>query len=340
MKQQRSAIGGAVAAMVRDAARVVLVALVVVFVGSLLLGSDEVRADAPEPLATVGDAVITLQEYSIALRTEARRRFYHTQPPEKELQAFHREVADRLIERQLALQEARRRGVRVDTQEIESRIKSHQDRTKPRNGGKDDKVFWASLRRELEMDQLVKGLRDQVRSGLALNDAAVLAYYQGNRDKFTEPESTRLSALLLKVAPSSAQDVWTAATEEARRILKQIRAGAAFDEMARLHSGDGSAAKGGDLGYVHKGMLGNVVEDAVVTLRPGEISEPLTVLEGVALFKLHDRKPPVLHEFAQVKQRAREFLQKESEEKAWRDLMGRLRAGTTIKLQEKYLTPS
>ncbi len=293
-----------------------------------------------EPLATVGDAVITVQEYAIALRTEAKRKFYHAQPSEREMVAFQREVADHLIERQLALQEARRRGVRIDTKEIETRVRAHQEKVRGRDGARDDKAFWTALRREMESEQLVRALRDQVRADLTVSDAAVLAYYQGHRDKFTEPERMRLSALLLRVAPSSGQGVWNAAMEEAQKLSKQLGEGAAFDELARMHSGDGSASKGGDLGYVHKGMLGQAVEDAVAGLSPGQVSEPITVLEGVALFKLHERRAAQLSDFAQVKGRARELLQKESEEKAWRDLIARLRAGTSIKVQEKYLTPS
>lgn len=309
-----------------------------------LLGSPVEALAAPpspqEPLATVGDAVITMQEYAMALRTEARRRFFHTQPPERELQAFYREIADKLIDRQLALQEARRRGVRPDAKEIDARIRAYQEKSRHKDGAHDDKAFWAAMRRETETEQVVQKLRHQVRGEIEVTEAAVQAYYRANLDKFTEPESSRVSAILLKVAPSSGQETWNAAQEEGQRLHRQLRAGADFAEYARLHSGDSSAAKGGELGYLHKGMLAPAVEEAIAKLKPGEITEPLTVLEGVALFKLHERKPAHLNDYAHVKERARELWLKEADERAWQSLMKRLRAATSIKLQEKYLTPS
>ncbi|MFO1318601.1 MAG: peptidylprolyl isomerase [Burkholderiales bacterium] len=317
--------------------------IVVALFAWLLKATPEVAAAAPpsqEALATVGDAVITLQEYSIALRTEARRRFFHTQPPEREWQAFYREIADKLIDRQLALQEAKRRGVRADAKEIDARIRAQQEKSRHKDGAHDDKAFWAAMRRETEAEQVVQKLRTQVRGEIAISDAAVQEYYRTHLDKFTEPESARISAILLKVAPTSGQETWTAAQDEGRRLLKQLRAGADFAEYARLHSGDASSTRGGDLGYLHKGMLAPAVEEAVAKLKPGEVTEPLTVLEGVALFKLHERKTSRLNDYAHVKERARELWLKDADERAWQALMARLRAATSIKLQEKYLTPS
>lgn len=318
--------------------------LAAVLAGLWLAGVPAEAGAAPpspqEPLATVGDAVITMQEYAMALRTEARRRFFHTQPPEREMQAFYREIADKLIDRQLALQEAKRRGMRPDAKEIDARIRAYQEKSRHKDGAHDDKAFWAAMRRETEAEQVVQKLRHQVRSEIEVTDAAVQAFYRANLDKFTEPERSRVSAILLKVAPSSGQETWDAAQEEGRRLQRQLRGGADFAELARLHSGDASAAKGGELGYLHKGMLAQAVEEALAALKPGEVTEALTVLEGVALFKLHERKPAQLNEYARVKERARELWLKEADERAWRSLMQRLRAATSIKLQEKYLSPS
>ncbi|MBL8535236.1 MAG: peptidylprolyl isomerase [Betaproteobacteria bacterium] len=302
-------------------------------------------ADAPaegsaaDTVATVGDSVITTREYAMTLRSEVRRRFYHAKPPEAELAKFYREVADRMIERRLALQEARRRGLRTDAKALDGEIRRLREKSGHREKMVDEKQFWSAMRKQLEEDQLVDRLRDSVRTGIDASDGAVRRYYDGHGDKFTEPERARVAAILLKVQASAPQAAWDGAQQEAARILKRLRAGADFGEAAKLHSADASAAKGGELGYLHKGMLGQTVEEVLEKLNPGEISEPVTVLEGVAIFKLVDRKPPHLTAFEQARGRARDLLLKEEEERAWKGLMARLRESTPIRVDERLLTP-
>jgi parvulin-like peptidyl-prolyl isomerase len=293
-----------------------------------------------EVVATVGGKEIAVQEYAMALRSEMRKRYYHSKPPEAELAAFHREVADKLIDRALAVQEADRRGIKVEKKRVEAEIKKQRQRMRQQGAGQhDNEVFWNALRAELEQEQLSAKLREQVKSKIKPQKAQLRQYYSDHPDKFTEPERLRLSVILLRVAPSAAQSVWDEAGREAQRIHQRLLGGADFAETAKLHSGDASAAKGGDMGYVHTGMLSQAVEQQVANLAPGGVTEPLTVLEGMALFKLHDRKGSQLHAYEKVRERAKDLWLKEEEDRVWKALIARLRSSTPITVQEKYLVP-
>lgn len=292
---------------------------------------------AAEVLARVGTQDISVQEYAMALRTEARKRFYHAKPPEDVLAAFRREVADQLIVRALASQEARRRGIKADRKAIDAEMEKYRARRGHTGGEHDNKPFWDALRREMEQEHVLNKLRAQVNAKVQPGQAAVKAFYDQHPEKFTQPEQYHVSVILLRVAPSSAQAVWDAATREAGQIRARMQSGSDFAELARVHSADASAAQGGDMGYLHKGMLAADVEAVLGKLIEGAVSEPLTVLEGVALFKLHDRKPARLGSFNQVKARAGELLIKEQQALAWKNLIAALRAGTAIKLDERYL---
>ncbi|MFN0316306.1 MAG: peptidylprolyl isomerase [Burkholderiales bacterium] len=294
----------------------------------------------PEVVATVGGKTIAVQEYAMALRSEMRKRYYHAKPPDAELAAFHREVADKLIDRALVVQEAGRRGIKVEKKRVDAEIKKQRQRMRQQGAGDhDNAVFWNALRADLQQDQLSAKLKEQVRSKIKPQDAQLLQYYSEHPDKFTEPERVRLSVILLRVAPSAAQPVWDEAAREAQRIHKRILGGADFAEAARLHSGDASSARGGDMGYLHKGMLSEVVEQHLSKLVPGGVTEPITVLEGVALFKLHERKQPQLHAYEKVRARAKDLWLKEEEERVWKALVAKLRSSTPITVQEKYLVP-
>lgn len=294
-------------------------------------------AKSPEILARVGTQDITVQEYAMALRTEAKRRFYHAKPPEEVLTAFRREVADQLIDRELALQEAKRRGIKLDRKAIDAEMQKYRARRGSAGSEHDNRPFWDALRKEMEREHLVSKLRSQVNAKVQPSAAALKAYYEQHPEKFTQPEQYHVSVILLRVAPSSAQAVWDAATKEAEQIRTRMKAGSDFGELARVHSADQSAAQGGDMGYLHKGMLATNVEEVLIKLADGGVTEPLTVLEGVALFKLHDRKSARLGTLNEVKARASELWAKEQQAQAWKSLMSSLRAGTAIKLDERYL---
>jgi parvulin-like peptidyl-prolyl isomerase len=226
----------------------------------------------------------------------------------------------------------------VDRVAIEKEMEKYRARSRGAGPEHDGKAFEAALKSELEQEQLLGRLRQQVHAGVSPGEAAVRDYYRAHPEKFTEPERVRVSVILLRVDPSAPKASWDGAHAEAAQIHRRLKSGADFAELARLHSADKSAAAGGDMGYLHKGMLGSAVEQPVAKLSPGEITEPLTVLEGVAIFKLNERQPAKLEEFRQARARARELLAKDEQERAWKALVDRLRAATSIRIEEKYLT--
>ncbi len=301
---------------------------------SLAAPSDE------EMLATVGNSVITVQEYAMALRSEARRRFYHFKPPEEEMAAFRREVADQLIERALLVQEAKRRGLRADPEYVDQRMQVIRARVEKGNAQQHaGEAFWTALRKQIEREQLIEKLREQEHLKISPTDAQLREFYRANPDKFTEPERLRVSVILLQVNPSSPPSAWDAARHEAQQLLERLEKGADFAELARLHSSEASGPNGGDMGYLHKGMLSLEVEGALEETRPGEVTVPLTVLEGIALFKLTDRQPARLADFQAVRSRVSALWVSAEEQRTWQALIADLRSTTTVKIEEKYLTP-
>lgn len=295
---------------------------------------------AEPAFAQVGGVSISQREYDNAFAAAKRQKFYHGQPPESELAALQREVGNNLVNSLLLVAEARKRGIRPDSEAVRRMIEGYEARYANSEQWRRERArLVPELTRKLEDDSLIRQLEGAVRHVAAPGEEQTRAYFERHADKFTEPEQVHVGVILLKVDPSSAPAVWQKAEEEGKAILKQLRAGAAFADVAKLRSGDESAAKGGDMGYLHRGMLPEVAQQAVDTLKPGELSETVRLLEGIAVFRLEGRKASRRVAFQEARERAAGLLQRELSEKAWSDLIARLRQETPVRMDESRFLP-
>ena len=295
---------------------------------------------APGVFAKVGDTVITQDEYRVAFEAAARGKFYHGKPPESEIALLQREVSEKLVTRILLLNEAQRRGMHADAVSVKKTVQGYEQRyAGSAQWKKNREQALPSLITKLEQEDLLSQLETTVRSSAKVDDKMAKVYYAAHQDKFTEPEQIRVSVILLKVDPSSPSATWVKVDEEAKALVKRARAGEDFAAMARQYSGDGSAPQGGDMGYVHSGMLPEGTHAVLGPLKNEQISDPLRLLEGVAFFRVTDRKTAVLHGFEAVKVRAQALLQREQGNDAWRSFIKKLTAKTKVQVdQSRFLT--
>ncbi len=286
-----------------------------------------------EVFAVVDEVVIRAEEFERAFHQAAREKFYHRRAPQGEVDNLRREVGDRLIHRVLLLAEARRRGLEADQAQIDRRIAEYDARYAGSAQWRERReALLPGLRRQLAEESLLEQMERSARSGPPATEAQAKAYYDAHPAQFIEPAKSRVSAILLKVDPSSPQVAWDKAREEAEGIVRRLRGGADFAEMARLRSADRSAADGGDLGYLHGGMLQEPVQEVVDAMAPGAISEPVQVLEGVAIVRLEGREPEKRHAFADVKPRAAALWERERADRRWKSLLARLRAAASVRV--------
>ncbi|GBE07315.1 chaperone SurA precursor [bacterium BMS3Bbin11] len=274
--------------------------------------------------ATVGGIEITQQVLDDAVNRRVRTTLFHGQPPADKLAALRKEVSSDLIDRTLLTQEAIKRGLVPNQEKIQQSIGRMNDYMKQR-GHEYSNADKQQAKDFLRQEDLISQLREKVQEVATPDSSEIETFYKNNPQLFTEPEQIRLSVILLKVAPSSTKDVWAAARKEAADLLIQLNKGADFAAQAKLRSTDPSAEKGGDMGYLHKGMLAQSVERVVDKLEVGQVTEPIMVLEGIAIFKLTGRMAAVLRSFNSVNQRASELYRKQLRITAWQALKKKLR---------------
>ena len=297
--------------------------------------ADTTKAPVPNYLAKVGPDTIMLDEYYEQLQVGMKEKFFHGKIPEKELKQFQRDLAQQMINKTLYVQEARRRGMTPNKEEVLKKIKNLERKKKNDTYWQEHKdQMIKTARNGFELDSLSKQLEASVRSAIEPATPEVQNYYKSNEDKFTAPERVKVHLIMLKVDPSASTKEWDDTAKLAGDLAKKIRKGEKFEELARIHSGDDTAASGGDMGYIHKGMMGDNAAVVLDTMKIGEVSEPVYLLEGIAVFRLDDREQARVNELPRVEGPAKELLRKEMADKAWKDFTANLRKKTDIVLNE------
>lgn len=130
-------------------------------------------------------------------------------------------------------------------------------------------------------------------------------YEKKVRDAVTEAQAkAAYDEQIAKLAPEPevrARHILVKTEQEAKDLVKQLKGGADFTELAKKSSDGPSAQTGGDLGYFSRGQMVKAFEDVAFSLKPGQISEPVQTEFGWHVIKVEDRRNRPVPSFDEVK---------------------------------------
>lgn len=276
-------------------------------------GRKEPAAVAPAPLARVGDAVITEDDFAF----EVRRR-QESGRPLGDSQAILQE----LIERQAMLQKAERSDIMQDP----------------------------AIRRELENKKLGQWLERSLqveRDAVRVGDEELRAYYDAHPEAYTRPEMFRLAMLYRRVSRRDPEET----TAALRADLEQGRAAfladpatatqegrlPGFGTVAARYSEDpGTRYRGGDLGWFEDVDRGQRQPTAVIetgfSLEPGEVSEVIAAEDGLYVVMKSDRREARVEPFEEAAPTLRRRLIRLKQEEVERTFKSNLLAEIQIEI--------
>jgi len=139
-------------------------------------------------------------------------------------------------------------------------------------------------------------------AGITVKEEDITRYYDQNKARFGQPERRRASHILIEVPADASDAVRKAAREKAESIAKQAAANPGkFADLARANSQDaGSAANGGDLGWIAPGVLAPSLEQAINGLAKGQVSGVVESPYGLHILRVTDLQPAQSTPLAQV----------------------------------------
>ena len=233
-----------------------------------------------------------------------------------------------LIDNEIMLQRAEKMGLMASDAEVETKFterknpyseQEFQSRLKQRGLTVED--LKNDLRRELSLE---KAFNREIRSKIQVSDAEIAMTYEENKAGFNIPEA-RFHVAQIVVTPDPSVPVANLKNDKAKNeqearkkvdaITERLRAGEDFGRLAQDFSEDpNSARNSGDLGFIPASALEKAdpqLKQAIVSLRPGNISGIVRARDGYYLLKLIERQAPGQRQLAdpEVQQNIRTMLE-------------------------------
>ena len=142
-------------------------------------------------------------------------------------------------------------------------------------------------------------------------------------------EQTHVRHILIKVNEVVSE---TEARHKLEGLYDRIKHGEKFEELAKLYSQDGSASKGGDLGWIYPGDTVPDFERAMNALKPGELSQPIQSPFGFHLIEVFERR---VQDVSTDRQRAaaRQILRERKMDEAYQDWLRQIRDRAYVELR-------
>ena len=296
-----------------------------------------------ESVAQVNDQIISTSDYNRAeaqLEQEGRQQGWS----ERELEDHKRDLLRDLIDQQLLLSRGKDLDINGETELVrrldEIRKQNHLDTMDDlekavSSQGLSFEDFKQNIRNGIITQQVI---REEVGRHIQMTDAQLQRYYRQHINEFTQPESVRLSELLIPVKSGGDENADLAAAKaKADDLYTQIKGGANFEDLAKTNSVGSTAAQGGDLGEFKRGALAKQLEDATFSLQPGQSTEPIRTRQGYVILKVTQRTPGGTLPFASVRPQLEEAAFMNEMQPRLREYLAKLRENAYIDVRPGYM---
>jgi peptidyl-prolyl cis-trans isomerase C len=295
-----------------------------------------VPAQLPDVVAKVNGEAVTRAELEMAVRT-LEQRAQSPVPPEQR-DAVYRQVLDRIIGFHLLAQEARARKLVAAPWDVDTQLgdlkKQFPTEAAFNQMLQSRGVTADELRKETEDTLAVNQmLQKEIEPQVKVQDADVKTFFDQNKPRFHQPESVRASHILIRAEEQADPATKAKAKAQADDLLKQLKKGANFADLAKKFSGDpGSAPNGGDLGFFNRGQMVAPFDQAAFALKPGQMSGVVETPFGYHIIQAHETKPARDVGFDEVKDQIREYLATQQREQKSQVFVDQLKAKSKISL--------
>ena len=245
----------------------------------------------------------------------------------REKTSIVKDLIEKEVVRELVHQQGKEKNLEADSDLIEKEMKAlrepYSSDEEFENALSARNITLQDLKNSMEVDIHARQLlNEQIKGKIDISDKDVKKYYEGNKQKFHRPESFRTRHILAALFPPDAlrrqsiselqknrEYFARIAEEKIDDIIKELKEGADFEELAKKKSDDEySRDNGGDLNFMYKGVFDPAYDEAVSKLKPGETSGKVTTRFGFHVIQLIEKHPPEQVPFDTMENSIQKFL--------------------------------
>ena len=327
-----------------------------------------------EIIARVNNQIITRSEFERSkdqLKDEVKQQ--SPNDPDKAYAEREKDILRDLIDQQLLLDKGKDLGITGDTDLIKKLDQMRKDmkldslEALEKEATKQG-VSWEDFKQNMR-NQIItqKVIGEEVGGKLAMSKDEEQKFYDEHKSEMEQPEYIRLSEILVAPKPGTpsitlapdpaaagsapaaqppvdeaarqAADAAALATAEAKAddLLKQIRAGASFEDTAKRFSDGPSAADGGALGMFKRGQLAKELEDKTFAMKAGDVTDVIRTKQGFVILKVLDHQQAGIPPMKDVLDKIQSALYYEKLQPALRAYLTKLREDAYIKYADGYI---
>ncbi len=249
------------------------------------------------------DAIVAVVEDDVVLASEllerldmVREQFAQNNQPLPPNDILLSQIMERLIIESLQIQEADRRGVTVDDETLtravtgfarQNNMTLEEFAQKLEQDGRNYAEFREQIRKEIMMQRLQQGI---VNRRITISDQDIQDLLNSPYYKELLSDEFRVGHILLALEPNASEETIKQAEDAAIEIVKELRGGADFAQMAVARSAGSNALEGGDLGWRKAAELPSLFSEYVLQMDVGDVSPPIASPSGFHIIKLLDQR--------------------------------------------------
>jgi parvulin-like peptidyl-prolyl isomerase len=265
-------------------------------------------ADAHKAAATVnGRPILVNKVYSVyrmnkQLLQQRGRILNDTDDQALKAQSLEAAISDELL-----YQAALAHGVTVPAAEIETAVKQLKARAGSEEAYQkflaDSGYSDADVHEEIGRNMKTAAYGKSLVGGKSVTEEQAKKFYDDNVAKgmFTVPEQVHVQVILLTATDKDPEAARGEARKRAEEAAKRAAAGEDFAALAKQYSQDKSAARGGDLGLVPRGVMFPKFEEIAFSAKPGTVSPVFETPKGFNVIKVLEKNPESTRTYEEVK---------------------------------------
>ena len=268
----------------------------------------------------------------------------------KEKNSIVKDLIEKEVVRELVNQQAEKENLKIDHELIEKELKllraGYASEEEFNNALKSRNINLEEIKKSMQIDINARQLLNaEIKGKINISDNEVKKYYEDNKPRFQRPEAYHTRHILAAYFPPEAlrnqtieelkknKEYFTRIAEEKiDKVIKELKKGANFVELAKNLSDDESSREnGGDLDFIYKGIFETSFDEAVEKLNPGETSEKIKTRFGFHVIQLIEKRPSEMAPFNEMKSEIQKYLFLEEAKKNVSSYIEKLKQTADIK---------